>query len=198
MGTRYLVGGCLGAAAALALLYLMHWLIHSDEPRLSPAPETTLTEFVRIIADRPPAVRPDHPEPPPPPEPPPIDRPQIEFTTDTPRGLTEDFRGPPPERQFVRPSARADGDLMAIVHVQPVYPRRAIERAIEGYVIVEFTVNALGLVEDPVVVEAHPPGIFDQAALQAAARSKYHPRVVNGHPVAVAGVRTQLSFTLDP
>ena len=194
---RYLVGGCLGAAAAITLLYLMQWLIHSDGPELSEPPVGTISEFVRVIAERPPEIRTPEPERPPAPEPPPEEGPQLEFTPDLSHGITSDFQAPDPGRQAVQPPSRADGDLMAIVRVQPVYPRRAVERAIEGYVIVEFTVNTFGLVEDPVVVEASPPGIFDQSALQAASRFKYQPRVVSGQPVAVSGVRTQLTFSLD-
>ena len=37
--------------------------------------------------------------------------------------------------------APSDGEYLPIVKVQPVYPRRALSRGIEGYVIVEFTVT---------------------------------------------------------
>ena len=80
--------------------------------------------------------------------------------------------------------------------VAPVYPRRALTRGIEGYVLLEFTVNSAGAVENPVVVEADPPGIFDRAAVQAALKFKYKPKVVNGEPIAVAGVRNRITFEL--
>ena len=34
-----------------------------------------------------------------------------------------------------------DGEYLPIVKVAPVYPRRALQRGIEGFVIVEFTVT---------------------------------------------------------
>ena len=90
-----------------------------------------------------------------------------------------------------------DGDYLPIVKVAPMYPRRAQSRGIEGYVIVEFTVTAAGTVENPVIVEAVPPGIFNRAALQAVLKFKYKPKVIDGRPVPVGGVRNKLTFILE-
>jgi protein TonB len=90
-----------------------------------------------------------------------------------------------------------DGEYLPIVKVSPVYPRRALQRGIQGYVIVEFTVNEIGAVVNPVVVEAEPQGIFEQAAMDAAKKFKYKPRVVNGEPTSVAGVQNRISFVID-
>ena len=78
----------------------------------------------------------------------------------------------------------------------PIYPRRAQTRGIEGYVLLEFFVTTAGAVRDPRVVESKPPGIFDNAAVQAALKFKYKPKVVNGEPVEVAGVRNLITFEL--
>ncbi|MYJ74328.1 MAG: energy transducer TonB, partial [Gammaproteobacteria bacterium] len=56
-------------------------------------------------------------------------------------------------------------DFLPIVKVAPVYPEEAIAKGIEGQVLVEFGVTEKGEVRDPVVVEADPPGTFDEAAL---------------------------------
>ncbi len=55
-----------------------------------------------------------------------------------------------------------DGEYLPIVKVAPVYPRRALQRGIEGFVIVEFTVTKQGAVRDPIVVEANPSGILNK------------------------------------
>lgn len=89
-----------------------------------------------------------------------------------------------------------DGEYLPIVKVAPQYPRRALSKGIEGYAIIQYTVTKQGTVRDPVVVESEPPGIFDSAALKSAARYKYKPRVINGEPVEVPGVRTKISFKL--
>ncbi len=90
-----------------------------------------------------------------------------------------------------------DGEYLPIVKVAPQYPRRALSRGIEGYVILEYTVTKQGTVEDLMVVEAQPEGVFDRAALESASRYKYKPRVVGGEPVAVSGVRTRITFQLE-
>ena len=58
-----------------------------------------------------------------------------------------------------------DGEYLPIVKVAPQYPRRALSRGIEGYVIVEYTVTKLGTVRDPVVIDAKPETMFNRAAI---------------------------------
>lgn len=93
--------------------------------------------------------------------------------------------------------APTDGDYLPIVRVQPQYPRRAAERGIEGYVIVELTVTEAGTTTDIRVIEGQPEGIFDRAAIRAAEKFKYKPKVVNGKPVPVSGVLYQFTFELE-
>ena len=90
-----------------------------------------------------------------------------------------------------------DGEYLPIVKVAPQYPRRAQSRGIEGYVILEYTVTKQGTVRDIQVIESKPSGTFDKAAIKSATRYKYKPRVVNGEPIEVPGVRTQISFELE-
>ena len=91
----------------------------------------------------------------------------------------------------------ADGDYLPIVKVAPVYPRRAVDRGIEGYVIVEFTVTKTGAVRNPRVVEYDPSTIFNKAALAAALKFKYKPRIVNGEAIEVHGVLNKITFKLE-
>ena len=90
-----------------------------------------------------------------------------------------------------------DGDYLPIVKVAPQYPRRAAQRGIEGYVVLEFTVTEMGTVIDPRVVESDPPGIFDKAAMDAALKFKYKPKIVNGKAQQVIGVRNIMRFELE-
>ncbi|MFC7048521.1 energy transducer TonB [Emcibacter nanhaiensis] len=92
--------------------------------------------------------------------------------------------------------AASDGDYLPIVKVAPVYPRRAAERGIEGYVILEFTVTKNGTVKDIVVVET-TSSLFNRAAIKAAEKFKYKPKVVDGQPVDVAGVLHKITFELE-
>jgi TonB family protein len=93
------------------------------------------------------------------------------------------------------PMKLSDSELLPIVKVAPSFPAFAAERGIEGYVIVEYTVTALGTVRDIVVIESSN-AVFVHAAVEAAAKFKYKPRVIGGQAVAVRGVRTRVTFTL--
>ena len=90
-----------------------------------------------------------------------------------------------------------DGEYLPVVKVRAKYPSRAIEQGIEGSVTVEFTVTEKGIVNDPVVVESDPPGIFDRAAVNAALKFKYKPKVVDGQPIRVEGVKHKIVFELE-
>ena len=90
----------------------------------------------------------------------------------------------------------SDGEFLPIVKVAPQYPSRASSRGIEGYVLLEYTVTKQGTVLNPIVIEAEPSTIFNKAAIQSALRYKYKPRVVDGVPQDVPGVRTKISFQL--
>jgi periplasmic protein TonB len=90
----------------------------------------------------------------------------------------------------------SDGEYMPIVQVAPQYPRRAAERGLEGYVMLEFTVTREGTVRDPVVIESSS-SVFDRSAMDAVLRFRYRPRVIDGEPVEVPGVRFRITFELE-
>jgi protein TonB len=90
-----------------------------------------------------------------------------------------------------------DGEYLPIVKVAPQYPRRAAQKGIEGYVVLEFTVSKLGTVKDVKVIEANPPNIFNRAAISAAKKFKYKPKIDNGVASDVTGVRNIIRFELD-
>jgi len=93
--------------------------------------------------------------------------------------------------------APADGDIMPLVRVPAQYPRNALSRGIEGYVILEFDINKEGTVENVRVVEAMPPNVFDREAIRAVEKFKYKPRIVNGQPAYRYGVQFQFTFDLE-
>lgn len=99
-------------------------------------------------------------------------------------------------------SFAGDGEYIPLVKIQPEYPRRALERGIEGYVVVEFTITSNGSIVNAKVVEAmdlkgRPTRIFDRAALKAAAKLKYKPRVIDGVPVDVPKVLHKFTFQIE-
>lgn len=91
---------------------------------------------------------------------------------------------------------------MPIVKVAPQYPRIAIVRGIEGYATVEFTVTETGRTRNVTIIastttDGRPTSVFDRAAIAAAEKFKYQPRVQDGVAVEVHGVKNRFVFELD-
>jgi len=70
--------------------------------------------------------------------------------------------------------------VIPLVRIPPIYPRRAANRRIQGWVKVEFTITTEGLVKDPVVIQSMPNSIFNNAALSAIKRWKFKPQIIEG------------------
>jgi protein TonB len=90
----------------------------------------------------------------------------------------------------------SDRDVVPLVRVDPDYPPRARQRGIEGYVDLEFTIGPTGTVENPRVIGANPPAVFDRAALRAVRRWRYNPKMENGAAVSRPGIKVRLRFEL--
>ena len=91
----------------------------------------------------------------------------------------------------------SDRGVVPVVRVNPMYPPRAAQRGLEGWVEVEFTISKTGSVKNPRVLEAQPSGVFDRAALRAIRKWKYKPEIVNGSAVETSGVKVKLTFDLE-
>lgn len=199
MALRYILALVLGAVATAALFLLMQTLIKSDGAAFDEGITGRIVEFVRVPEQQDIQTRDRKPKPPPPPDEPPPDAPRPNFDASrTTIGVDMGRVNPQVGMQIEGVGGfSSDGEYLPIVKVAPVYPRRAQTRGIEGHVLLEFVVTRTGAVRDPVVVEAQPPGIFDRAAIDAALRFKYRPKVVNGEPIDVAGVRNLITFELS-
>lgn len=195
---RYAIGVAVGAVITVALLYLMQAVISSDKNPLNEAPKIRIIDFAQILEDMDVTLKDLKPKPPPPPDevPPELPKPDFDFSGDS-TGLEITGDAPDINIDMDTRFAGGDGEYLPIAKVQPIYPKRALSRGIEGWVIVEFVVTVTGAVRDVFVVEAEPPGIFDRAAIQAAEKFKYKPRMVNEKPVEVSGVQNIIRFNLE-
>ncbi len=95
----------------------------------------------------------------------------------------------------VLPAVLPENALNRTHFVNPVYPPRALERGISGWVDIEFTVARDGSTRDATILAAEPAGVFDRAALESVARWRYEPRVVNG-AIVDQRVTARLRFQL--
>ncbi len=78
----------------------------------------------------------------------------------------------------------------------PTYPRRAQQRGIEGYIIMSFSINAEGAVEDIQVVEAEPAAAFVRSATRAVEGMTFPPCIQNGLATRQTKVSVKYDFNL--
>jgi len=83
----------------------------------------------------------------------------------------------------------------SIIKVMPDYPREAWTNRIEGYVLLEFNINAAGQVENIRLVESTNP-VFVTATIDALSRFRYTPARQNGEAVAVKKRREMFRFQI--
>lgn len=75
-------------------------------------------------------------------------------------------------------------DAIPISTIRPRYPTNALRNNQEGWVDVQYTVNADGSVSNIQVVRAEPRHVFDNAAIDALRRAKFSPALRNGMATA--------------
>ncbi len=197
---RYVFAIVIGTVVTMSLLFIMQLLIVTGKQALTDPRERHKLEFVRVKRNENLNTQDLTPEKPPkPPETPPETPPQ-EMDNVNPDAPTISVAPPTvsADTSIGGPGGMniAEGDYLPIVRVAPVYPARALSRGLEGFVDLQFTVTTAGTVKDPIVLQS-TSSLFERAALRAVLKFKYKPRVVDGVPVEVPGVKTRISFQLE-
>ncbi len=197
---RIIVAIAIAAVINWGLLGLMQYLIATGEKALSDDSSIRFVDFVRVKRDENVEVKEQKPKKPPKPDTPPPAAPPQSQNDVNPNAISTAMAPLANDSSMNLGGmsfGNADGDYLPIVKVAPIYPRRALTRGLEGWVLLEFTVTKLGTVTDIKVLESDPPNIFDRAAVSAASKFKYKPKVVNGEPIDTAGVLHRISFELE-
>jgi len=88
------------------------------------------------------------------------------------------------------------GGLRILNRTPPLYPARALLRRTEGWVHLQLTIDAEGLVEDARVLDASPKGVFETAALKAVRRWRFEPPA-KGAGKAPVQVKQKIEFNLE-
>lgn len=78
--------------------------------------------------------------------------------------------------------------------VNPSYPFELRRQGVEGTVVLEFTVNLQGNVQEVMVVSSPDPR-FDSAAVAAISKAKFVPATHNGHTVYTR-LRVPITFSI--
>ena len=198
--TRYLLALAVGSFAAVALLWVMQFLIVTGKAAITERYDASFLEFVQVEKEENIERKQDKPERPPKPDEAPPDLPQqdndasdfdstVAVTAPSPElGLGLDDR--------LGNFSVGEGDYLPLSIVEPIYPRRAQSRGLEGYCILELTVTPLGTTADVRAIECSS-SLFERSSIQAGQKFKYKPRVVDGRPIATPGVRYKLSYEIQ-
>ncbi len=198
MVIRYVSALAMGLIITTGLIFVMSTLIAMGKNPFTDEKAGQIVDFVRVKQDE--TVqrmerkvdKPDKPE-----RPPEMPKPQLDPLKVKSNSLDTSFALTNNLDISADSLSSSDGEYLPIVKVAPQYPSRAQTRGVEGYVIVEYMVTKLGTTQDITVVEASPKGYFERAAIKAAQKFKYKPKVINGEPVDVAGVRNKFTFSLS-
>ena len=189
-----MLGSTLAASFVLtiSIFFIMQWLIdvgdvELDNTSIKIADVTMPERELELLMDM---ERPQEEEPPPETMPP-------EFDMTPPAEVDSSAARPNLGFKGKKAGVFADGSYVPIFQVPPVYPRRALERGIEGCVMLKFTVTKVGSTREPSVEWSVPPGIFDRAAMRSALKYKYKPQIRDGEAIEVPNVRTVVIFKIE-
>lgn len=199
-GVRLSLAAILGIVVAFFLTVLMYLLILTSDSELDEQPGRKISDIwqpERAVTENIKEVKPEKVDEP--------DKPPPEFPqqqTDIEMDLDAVSIASPSMQSDINIGLGSgfarDTDYIPLYVPQPVYPRRALSRGKEGYAVVEVVITTTGGVRDPKLLEEQPANFgFGRAALKAASKLKYNPRVVDGTPQEVPGVLYKFSFQLE-
>ncbi len=203
---RTAVAVLMAAVVVAGLFWLMHTLIMGRDITAKKGSESAAIDFVRLKRDSQLETRTrSKPQKPPPPKkpPPPQMKVQAQAKPDmspTPfnvpkMNLPTSISGGPFLGNFSADDIQGDGELIPLVRIAPQYPRQALRDGISGEVTLEITVGPDGSVKSARVKSAKPRCYFESAAVSAAYKGRFRPKVVDGKPQETTGVYT-VKFTM--
>ncbi len=198
---RLIIAPLVAVVITMGLLFLMQTLIETGEAVIQKVTVSEFVDFIRVRRDEPIETHSIKPKKIMPQEMPEMIEP--ESASDLEAGaISISYSISPPAIQIMSPDSLTsnfgspDSEVIPLVRILPIYPRRAQKRGLEGWVILDFTITATGTVKNVKVYESSH-SVFESAAIHALEKFKFRPRIVNGDPVAVTGVRYKLNFEID-
>jgi periplasmic protein TonB len=198
---RLVIGLTIGLAITAGLFWMMQYLIATADRSLNESNTGALVDFVRLKRDESIQRRQLKPKKPPPPDAPPPQPPTPKLENLDPSAEKIAISAVPVETDIEMSGGFSlgvgEGDYLPIVKVAPIYPARALQRGLEGFCVVQYTVTSLGTIRDPVIIEDQcSSSLFHRSSLQAALKFKYKPRVIDGEAVEVPGVQNKFTYEI--
>jgi periplasmic protein TonB len=195
-----------GALVSVGMVWVLHMLIsgggafqggHDNLPTIDFVRLKKETELETRTRKKPP--KPEPPKQPPPPQvkvtPPPPDTPPPTPFAMPKMNLPTTITGGPFLGAYVGGDLSGYSELIPLVRIAPQYPRNAQRDRIEGFVVMEVTINPDGTVRSARPIKAQPRGVFETAAMQSILKWKFKPKVVDGKGVESKGIQ-QIDFKM--
>jgi len=98
--------------------------------------------------------------------------------------------------QGMQQEIQVDEEVVPLVRIAPIYPSRAARLNIQGWVKFEVLIDKEGSVKKVKVLNSHPSGIFNRAAIKAMKRWRFRPKVIDGIAVSRTAEQ-QINFKLQ-
>lgn len=105
---------------------------------------------------------------------------------------------PPPPKAEANMDKSKVNEASPVKRVPPIYPEKAVQNELEGFVVLSFDITETGTTDNVKVVESQPAGVFDKSAKVALKQWEYKPRIQGGKGVRQTGLLVQLDYQLGP
>ncbi|GAA61394.1 periplasmic protein TonB [Pseudoalteromonas sp. BSi20652] len=80
---------------------------------------------------------------------------------------------------------QVDAPTKWIIHISPIYPKKAAEEKLEGWIKMSAVITENGKVTEIQVLDSQPKGVFEKEAKRAFGKWVYKPALLNGKTVKV-------------
>ena len=195
---RFSLSSVLGLFITFGLVFVMFKLIDSGNKDMDEEKAIKIPDFLHVERELTENVKKTEVEKPDEPETPPPDIPEDQIEFEVPDNAVS--MAAPKVSTSLNASLGTfarDSDYIPVYVPQPQSPRRAQSRGKEGYAVIEVIITTTGGVRDPKLLEEDPEGWgFGRAAMKAALKLKYNPRVVDGVGQEVPGVLYKFTFNM--
>ena len=209
---RYLASLALALVVSLGLFWGMDKLVNKERHELTSNEDLRMVDFIRVKPDEKiQEKKRELPKPPPPKRPPPppemkvtstvkpvmeqmpMDMPKLDLPVNVTGGSVLGHYS-----QGGGAQVKGSGGPMPLATFQPQMPRKAARSGLEkGVVLVEFTVNARGGVENVKVLKESPRKLgLGKAARKAVSKWTFKPKQVDGKPVS-ARLSQEIEFSVN-
>ncbi|MGF1702411.1 energy transducer TonB [Photobacterium makurazakiensis] len=209
---RYLASLALALVVSLGLFWGMDKLVNKERHELTSNDDLRMVDFIRVKSEeKVQEKKRELPKPPPPKKPPPP--PEMKITS-TVKPVMEQIPMDMPKldlpvnvtggsvlghySQGGGAKLAGNGGPVPLATFQPQMPRKAARAGIEsGVVLLEFTVNARGAVEDVKVLKEDPRRLgLGKAARKTVSKWTFKPKQVDGKPVS-ARLSQEIEFSIN-